>query len=62
MASSQEGLSLHVSVTIAPENVGKFLDAFTPAFQNVIAEPECTFFAVYQNQDNPGELSWVEHW
>ena len=40
MSSSQEGFTLHVTITIAPENVPKFLEAFTPAYKAVVAEPE----------------------
>lgn len=56
------GLSLHVSVEIAPENVPKFLDYFKPVYDLVAAEPECLFFEVYQSADNPGKIHWVENW
>ncbi|KAL3451403.1 hypothetical protein BJX65DRAFT_219725 [Aspergillus insuetus] len=59
---SSPGLSLHVTVFIAEENVPKFFEAFLPAYEKVTAEPECTFFEVYQSLENPGELSWVENW
>ena len=61
---SQEfhGLSLHVTVTVAPENVDKFLDHLRPAYEAVAAEPECTFFEVYISSDQPGVLRWVEGW
>ncbi|KAL2813344.1 hypothetical protein BDW59DRAFT_154851 [Aspergillus cavernicola] len=60
--SSTPGISLQVSVFIAEENVPKFFEAFLPVYEKVIAEPECTFFEIYQNPQNPGELSWVENW
>ncbi|KAL4994061.1 hypothetical protein BDV10DRAFT_177598 [Aspergillus recurvatus] len=56
------GLSLQVTVFIAEENVPRFFEAFLPAYEKVTAEPECTFFEVYQSLENPGELSWVENW
>ncbi|KAL1986003.1 hypothetical protein VTN96DRAFT_7138 [Rasamsonia emersonii] len=62
MSSSFNGVSLHVSITIAPENVPKFFEAFKPVYDKVIAEPECTFFEVHQSPDEPGVLSWVENW
>jgi quinol monooxygenase YgiN len=60
--TSSSGLSLHVTVFIAEENVPKFFEAFLPAYEKVTAEPECTFFEVYQSLENLGELSWVENW
>ncbi len=56
------GISLHVSVTVAPENADKFLAAFKPCFDAVTAEPECTFFEVYRDADTPGRFMWVENW
>lgn len=56
------GISLHVNITVAPENVDKFLAAFKPCFDAVTAEPECTFFEVFHDQDNPGRFRFVENW
>ncbi|KAL4919195.1 hypothetical protein BDW62DRAFT_200076 [Aspergillus aurantiobrunneus] len=56
---SLPGISIHVTVLIAEHNLGKWFEAARPAFERLIAEPECTFFEIYQSQDNPGELSWV---
>ncbi|KAH7324978.1 hypothetical protein B0I35DRAFT_449760 [Stachybotrys elegans] len=57
-----EGISLHVSVTISPENVTRFFEFFKPVYEAVIAEPECSFFEVYQSPEDPGALHWVENW
>ncbi|KAI1639949.1 hypothetical protein F4809DRAFT_20993 [Biscogniauxia mediterranea] len=57
-----EGMSLQVTVHIAPENVDKFLAAFKPVFDKVAAEPECMFFEVYRSPEEPGKISWVENW
>ncbi|KAI1751698.1 hypothetical protein F4782DRAFT_175518 [Xylaria castorea] len=56
------GWSLHVTVYIAPENVNRFLAAFKPVFNKVVAEPECLFFEMYQSPQEPGKISWVENW
>ncbi|KAI1186932.1 hypothetical protein F5B17DRAFT_401643 [Nemania serpens] len=56
------GMSLHVTVYVAPENVVPFFAAFKPVFEKVIAEPECLYFEVYQDPDEPGTVSWVENW
>ncbi|QKX61756.1 uncharacterized protein TRUGW13939_08912 [Talaromyces rugulosus] len=60
--SQLPGISLQVTVTIAPENVPKFFELFKPVYEKVIEEPECTFFEVYISPENPGVLSWVENW
>ena len=59
---STPGISLHISVHVAPENADKFLAALKPVIDSVSAEPECTFFEVYQDPEDPGKLSWVENW
>ncbi|KAF6238116.1 hypothetical protein HO173_003750 [Letharia columbiana] len=56
------GISLHVNITVAPENVDKFLAAFKICFDAVTAEPECTFFEVFHDADNPGHFRFVENW
>ena len=58
----EEGFSVHVTVHIDPSNVDKYFEYFRPAYDAVIAEPECTFFEVYQSAENPGELHWQENW
>ncbi|KAI1462740.1 hypothetical protein F4805DRAFT_8108 [Annulohypoxylon moriforme] len=61
-APSFNGVSLHVTVHIAPENVEKFLVAFKAIFDVVAAEPDCLFFEVYRSAEEPGRISWVENW
>lgn len=56
------GISLQVTVYIAPENVKRFFEVCKPVFDKVTAEPECTFFEIYQSKEGPGTLSWVEDW
>ncbi|KAL4780398.1 hypothetical protein BJX76DRAFT_360893 [Aspergillus varians] len=62
MSTEATGVSVHGTVTIAPENLPKFMEAFQPLYDQVAAEPECTFFEVFQQPDNPGVISWVENW
>ncbi|KAI1650126.1 uncharacterized protein F4817DRAFT_279654 [Daldinia loculata] len=57
-----KGISLQVTVHIAPENVERFLVAFKAIFDVVAAEPECLFFEVYKSVEEPGKLSWIENW
>ncbi|KAL4786805.1 glycoside hydrolase superfamily [Aspergillus varians] len=61
-APSPPSISLHITLFIAEENVEKFFEAFRPVYEKVIAEPECTFFELYQSQSDPGEISLVENW
>ena len=56
------GVSLHVDITVAPENVDKFLGLLKPCFELVVAEPECTFFEVFHDTENPGRFRFVENW
>lgn len=56
------GFSLEVTITIAPENVDKFFEFFRLPYQAVIAEPECTFFEVFVDPEQPGVIHWIEGW
>lgn len=62
MSPSNSGFSAHVTVTMAPENVPKFLEAFRGVYEKVIQEPECTFFEAYESPEEPGKLIWIENW
>jgi hypothetical protein len=57
-----QGISLHMTVYIDPANLPTFWKAFKPVYEHVVAEPECTFFEVYQDPENPGTITWVENW
>ena len=54
--------SFHVKITVAPENAEKFLAALKPVFEKLAAEPECTYFEVFQDPENPGTFRFVENW
>jgi hypothetical protein len=56
------GISLQVTVHIDPKNTTEFFQHFKPLYDQVIAEPELRFFEVYQSAEDPGTISWVEHW
>ena len=56
------GLSLEVTVHLEPSSVPEFLALLRPAYESVIAEPECTFFEVFVDPASPGVVHWVEGW
>ncbi|KAI9710986.1 MAG: hypothetical protein M1820_002424 [Bogoriella megaspora] len=60
--SSEYGVSVHATITIDPRNEQQFLAALRPAFDAVVAEPECTFCEIYKNTDKPGQFRFVENW
>ena len=62
MTYTGPSFSLHVSITVAPENVEKFLAALKPAYDGVLSEPENIFFEVYQESGKPGVFRFVENW
>lgn len=59
-----EGVKMifNVKVFVAPENQDEFWAHFKPAFDKVIAEPQCRFFVVGRDQNDPTCLSWSEGW
>ncbi|KAF2189254.1 hypothetical protein K469DRAFT_683683 [Zopfia rhizophila CBS 207.26] len=62
MTYTGPSLSLHVKITMAPENAKAFLEALNPVYDAVVAEPENTFFEVYQSAEEPGVFKFVENW
>jgi quinol monooxygenase YgiN len=57
-----ETSSLHVDIWVDPTKLTLFLAEFQKVFDLVTAEPECSFFEVFQDPDEPGHLRWVENW
>ena len=56
------GISLHVTIVVAPENTDKFLEYMKPCFDAVTAEPECMSFQVFHDAEQPGYFRFVENW
>ncbi|KAL6250316.1 hypothetical protein RBB50_002617 [Rhinocladiella similis] len=60
------GCVLSVKVYISPAEEARFWQLFKPAYDAVIAEPDCRFFVVSKPTPQPEEnvtcLSWVEGW
>lgn len=53
---------LHVTITVDPSNAGEFLKHFKPAYEAVIAEPQCNLFRVLTNPEAPGVFIFIEEW
>jgi quinol monooxygenase YgiN len=54
--------TLHVKVTFDPKDRETFLKYFRPAFDAVKAEPECAYFVVGEDVQQPGTFRWTEGW
>ncbi|KEF58009.1 uncharacterized protein A1O9_05932 [Exophiala aquamarina CBS 119918] len=61
-SSLSPGCILSVKVWIPEEKIAEFFELFKPAYDAVVAEPECRFFVVSRNPHDPTCLSWVEGW
>ncbi|KAB5526426.1 hypothetical protein GE09DRAFT_1194569 [Coniochaeta sp. 2T2.1] len=57
-----EGCVLQVTIYVAPDQLPKFFEAYRKVYDACVSEEECTFFSVYEDPEEPGKLSWVEHW
>lgn len=59
-----DGIKFHLSVKIRilPEQVDEFFKLFRPAYELVVAEPECRYFVVGQDPQTPGAIWWCEGW
>lgn len=53
---------LQVKVTFNPEDRDTFLKHFKPTYDKVIAEPECAYFFIGENIQEPGVYRWTEGW
>lgn len=53
---------LQVKVTFDPKDRNTFLEHFKPVYDRVLAEPECGYFLVGENIQEPGTFRWTEGW
>jgi quinol monooxygenase YgiN len=53
---------LQIKITIDPKNSESFLSHFKNVYDIVLAEPECAYFIVGQNVQEPGVFRWTEGW
>ncbi|KAK3332856.1 hypothetical protein B0T19DRAFT_416639 [Cercophora scortea] len=60
--SSTKGFTIFVTVSVEPENINTFFDAFKPVFDRATSLPECEFFEFYSTPEEPGTFSWIEDW
>jgi len=60
--SPEEGCALQVTIRVAPGDVDAWFSAFRPVWEACVAEEECTFWEMYRDPDDPGLLTWIEHW
>ncbi|EXJ67379.1 uncharacterized protein A1O5_09392 [Cladophialophora psammophila CBS 110553] len=51
-----------VQVSVEPENIEKFLEAFREIVELCCKEPECERFEVFADTDEKGLFHWVETW
>ncbi|KAL2145838.1 hypothetical protein VTI28DRAFT_6135 [Corynascus sepedonium] len=61
-ASSPTPLSIHIKITVHPENSETYLAALRPLFEEATAEPLNIFCEVYRDDKNPGVFRIVENW
>ena len=62
MTDPLPGFSLHITITIKPEDVTVFIPLLTTVVEKNAALPEFVFFELYQSPEDAGVLSWVENW
>ena len=60
--AQQPSISLHVTITVAPENVSLLLSHSKPVIELVAAEDECTYVEVFESQTQRGKIKVVENW
>jgi quinol monooxygenase YgiN len=58
----EEKTTILVHVTVKPEDIPKFLEAFHTCFQECKNEPELERFEVFGLSANEGEFYWIETW
>ena len=58
----QIAFTLQVKVTIDVKNRDTFIKHFKTAYNLAMAEPECAYFFVGENVQEPGAFYWTEGW
>ena len=53
---------LQVKVTFDPKDRDNFLHHFKAVHEKVMAEPECAYFLIGENLQEPGVFRWTEGW
>lgn len=61
-SGSSDQVTLMVDIHVAPENVDNFLEGLKISYDGVAAEPECIFYDLFVDKDDPGHLRIVEVW
>ena len=59
---SSDQVTLMVDIHVAPNNVDSFLEGLKISYDGVAAEPECIFYDLFVDEDDPGHLRIVEVW
>jgi len=62
MRVPQIAFMLQVKVTIDPKDRDTFIKHFKTAYNFAMAEPECAYFFVGENVQEPGAFYWTEGW
>jgi quinol monooxygenase YgiN len=53
---------LQIRVTIDPKDRETFLHHFKTVYDFVVAEPECAYFLIGEDTQEPGVFRWTEGW
>ncbi|KAF8847403.1 hypothetical protein BDZ45DRAFT_681911 [Acephala macrosclerotiorum] len=53
---------LQVKVTFDPKDRDTFIKYFKPCYDSVIVEPECAYFLIGEDLQQPGVYRWTEGW
>jgi hypothetical protein len=61
MVYDGKGITILVTISVAPENVPVFLEALHECVNNCVKEPECERFEVFQSSTE-GTFYLVETW
>ncbi|KIV89211.1 hypothetical protein PV10_08798 [Exophiala mesophila] len=59
---TSSGIVLSVKVWIPVEKHEDFFHLMRPVYDAVVAEPECRFFVITKNPQEPEAISWFEGW
>jgi quinol monooxygenase YgiN len=59
-STNQPRLSVHVQISVKPQDVPAFLDALKPCQNGCLSEKECLYFDVFH--DGKGNFRFLEIW
>jgi quinol monooxygenase YgiN len=55
-------ITLHITIPLPPSSLNTYYTALKPVYDNLIQEPKCVYFNIFELVGQPGVVRLVEIW